>query len=288
MRSRPHAIASGLLLAAVTLATTLATTLASERSAFAQTKDYPAACASVPATESDRAHTLYSAGKAYFDDGNYEQAIAQFREAYKKDCTKHEVLIIVSRSYELHNERAEAIKALELYLERSPNAPDTQQQKTRIENLKRELAKERAAAAAAAAGPAAPKQEIREHTIPPWIVVGLGGAAIITGVVVVVAIAPDLPAGCNSDNASCAKDPAGRETKEAFEKRQEKAGRAVDQPLYGALAIGGGAILVAGGLLWHFLEPTGPVEAAPNAKLKPKLRPQIGQGYGGLSLGGTF
>lgn len=285
MRSRTLATGFGLLLA-------VATAPLAERTAFAQTRtavDYPAACASVPASESERAHTLYGAGKAYYDDGNYEQAIAQFREAYKKDCSKHELLIIISRSYELHNERAEAIKALELYLERSPNAPDTQQQKTRIENLKRELAKERAAAAAAAAaaGPAAPKQEIREHTIPPWIVVGLGGATVIVGIVV-LATAPSLPAGCNNDNNSCSKDPTGKETDAAFKTRQEQAGQAKDQPIYGAIAIGGGAILVAGGLLWHFLEPTGPVEAAPNAKIKPKLTPQIGHGYGGLSLGGTF
>lgn len=286
MRSRTHAIGFGLLLATATVTTSLV----DERSARAQTaKEYPAACASVPASESERAHTLYGAGKAYYDDGNYEQAIAQFREAYKKDCSKHELLIIISRSYELHNERAEAIKALELYLERSPNALDTQQQKTRIENLKRELAKERAAAAAAAAGPAAPKQEIREHTIPPWIVVGLGGATVIVGVVVLVT-SPDFPAGCSKDNESCSKDPTGKETEAAFKKRQETAGQAKQQPVYGIVTMGAGAILVAGGLLWHFLEPTGPVDAAPNAKLKvkPKLTPQIGQGYGGLSLGGTF
>lgn len=280
-RSRKLAIGFGLLFAVTTSAY-------GERSALAQStppKDYPPPCGPVPTAESERAHKLYEAGKAYYDDGAYENAIAQFREAYRKDCSKHDLLIIISRSYELRTDRAEAIRALETYLERVPNSPDAQVHRNRIDNLKRELGREKAAAAAQPVTPP-PKQEMREHTIPPWIVVGLGGAAIIAGVVV-IATAPQLPAGCKSDSKSCAKDPTGKETAEGFRNRQETAGQARDQPIYGIVVIGGGAALVATGLLWHFLEPTGPVDAQA-AKIRPKLTPQVAPGYGGLSLGGTF
>lgn len=47
----------------------------------------------------------------------------------------------------------------------------------------------------------------------------------------------------------------------------------------------GGAVLVAGGLLWHFLEPTGPVA---KGALSPKLTPNVTPGYAGMSFGCTF
>ncbi|MDF2697318.1 MAG: hypothetical protein K0S65_5701, partial [Labilithrix sp.] len=83
------------------------------------------------------------------------------------------------------------------------------------------------------------------------------------------------------DKKSCTPRP-GESTEEAA-KRQDEAGKSVDQPKWGTVvAIGGGA-LIAGGLLWHFLEPTGPKEST-----KTKLRPSVAPGYAGLALGGTF
>jgi tetratricopeptide (TPR) repeat protein len=295
MRSRKLAIASGFLFTVATIATVAA--VSAPRPAYAQNpsggaKDpYPNACTSASTENSERAHKLYEFGKAYYDEGNYEQAIIQFREAYKRDCSKHDLLIIISRAYELKGDRAEAIRALELYVDRVPAASG--EHRTRIENLKIQLAKANAAAASASsAGPAKPVEN-REHTVPPWIVVGIGGAVIISGIVV-IATSPSLPANCNSDTNTCEKiDPDGAgpkplETSESasFKNRSETAGQAKDQPKYGAILIGAGVAIVAGGLLWHFLEPTGPVETT--GKIKPKLTPQAAPGYAGLSLGGTF
>jgi hypothetical protein len=124
---------------------------------------------------------------------------------------------------------------------------------------------------------------MREHTIPPWIVVGAGGIAIIVGVVV-IATAPKAPEGCSASSETCTK--IANEPPDAFAKRQEEAGKAKNQPIYGGITIGGGAVLVVGGLLWHFLEPTGPVEKT--GSLKPKLSPQVAPGFAGMSLGGSF
>src|SRR3954467_12876903 len=134
MSSRKVVIGLGLLVAAAASVPTLALS--------APPVTYPAACspASVPQSKSDEAHAFYSAGRALYDEGNYDAAIAQFREAYKRDCSKHDLLIIISRSYELNSNRAEAIHALEVFLERVKDSADAGTHRTKIENLKRQLA----------------------------------------------------------------------------------------------------------------------------------------------------
>jgi tetratricopeptide (TPR) repeat protein len=248
---------------------------------------YPPPCSAsaVPQSESERAHTIYQAGKVQYDDKNYDAAIVQFRDAYKRDCSKHDLLIIISRAYELKGDKVEALRALETYVERVPNSPDIMTHRNGIDSLKKQIAAQPATPppAAGATAPAAPPQEVREHTIPPWIVVGAGGIAIIAGVVV-LATAPKAPNMCDASSETCTHITG--ESADAFAKRQQEAGRAKNQPLYGGIVIGGGAALVVGGLLWHFLEPTGPVEKS--AALKPKLTPQVTPGYAGVSLGGSF
>ncbi len=48
----------------------------------------------------------------------------------------------------------------------------------------------------------------------------------------------------------------------------------------GFIVGGVGIAAVAGGLIWHFLEPTGEKTAG--------LVPQLGPGYAGMALSGTF
>lgn len=252
---------------------------------------YPAACSTVPPAASDLAHVLYQAGKAYYDEANYDLAIPQFREAYRKDCTKHDLLIIISRSYELKSDRPAAIDALEEYLRRVPNSPDAQQHRTRIENLRKQLAPSTpsprtTAMPAPAAPPVAPvrspEERIREHTVAPWVVVGLGGAAAVAGAVVLTT-APANPEGCDASTETCKPIPG--ESTAAYNKRQSDAGVAKNQPIIGAVVLGSGGALLVGGLLWHFLEPTGP-QATSSAGAK--VTPQVSPGFAGLSLGGSF
>jgi hypothetical protein len=47
------------------------------------------------------------------------------------------------------------------------------------------------------------------------------------------------------------------ESADDLKQRQTTAGRAASQPTAGGVTMGVGAALVVGGLLWHFLEPTG-------------------------------
>jgi hypothetical protein len=279
MRARQLLIASSLLAAAFTVAPV--------REAHAQGAAYPPACAAaaVPQSESERAHTIYQAGKVQYDDKNYDAAIVQFRDAYKRDCSKHDLLIIISRAYELKGDKVEALKALETYVERVPNSPDIMSHKNGIESLKKEIAAQKAAPPPPpGVGTTAPPAEVREHTIPPWIVVGIGGAGAIAGIVI-LATTPSLPAGCNASTKECTKLSAD-ETPASLKQRQDDAGKSQNQPTVGGVVIGIGAAFVVGGLLWHFLEPTGPVEKT--GKLKPSVTPQVAPGFAGMSLGGSF
>ncbi|MGH7285479.1 MAG: hypothetical protein ACRELY_28490, partial [Polyangiaceae bacterium] len=70
---------------------------------------YPA-CTSQPSKDdSEVAHGAYIAGKRAFDENDYPTAIQYFKDAYRRDCTKYELLNIISRSYELKGDRPEAI-----------------------------------------------------------------------------------------------------------------------------------------------------------------------------------
>ena len=275
MRSRKLAIGFGLLHA-----------VAAPLPAFAQPgAAYPLPCtpSSVAPAKSEEAHAFYSAGRALYDEGNYDAAIVQFREAYKRDCAKHDLLIIISRSYELKGDRPDAVRALEVFLERVKDSPDAATHRTKIENLKKQIA---------AQPPAPAPAEVREHTIPPWIVVGIGGAAIVAGVIVLV-LAPKLPPGCSEAGQSCDLldengkkiDPKGDQI-DQLARNQNQAETAVDRGRAGLVTLVAGVGVVGGGLLWHFLEPTGPVSSS--GSVKPKLNPAVAPGYAGLSLGGTF
>lgn len=97
------------------------------------------------------------------------------------------------------------------------------------------------------------------HTPYPWIVVGAGAAIAIAGVVVAVT-APDRPPNCSKETRECV--PLAGQSAEDLQHDREIAGRADSQPVLGYGLIGIGAAAIVGGLLWHFLEPTGEKSAA--------------------------
>lgn len=260
--------------------------------------EYPS-CAGRQVTqeESDAAHKKYTAGKVDYDEANYDSAINLFRDSYKKDCTKHEILIIISRAYEQKGDRPEAIRALEAYLQRVPNAPEKSTYESRIQKLKELMEKDRQKAAAASAAAASQGgqgggEKAGGHTIYPWILVGVGGAAVIGGAVLLVA-RPAFPPNCDKETNECRVEQGGQpvanptdQQKAELAKDQERAGNYVGMTTGGLVLLVAGAGLVAGGLVWHFVEPT--VSSSSASNKRPKLGPAVAPGYAGLSLGGSF
>jgi hypothetical protein len=114
---------------------------------------------------------------------------------------------------------------------------------------------------------AAPEAE-RHHTVWPWLVVGTGTVILTLGVIVWVT-SPDLPEGCTKASETCTKIPPETATSPSFLNRQKEAGESKNQPIVAAMIMGTGAVVVAGGLIWHFLEPTGPRKSGTDTRLVP-------------------
>ena len=163
--------------------------------------------------DQDAAHGAFLAGKAAYDEADYQKAIDYFKDAYRRECTKHAVLNFIARAYEAKGDKPEAVNALETYVQRAPKADDAEAVKKRIENLKAAIAAQAAAAAAAPPKPAAtpdpqpvagaPAPASGGHSLAPWITVGVGGAALAAGVVLVAVGASNLSsarAGCTIVN----------------------------------------------------------------------------------------
>ena len=276
---------------------------AAAQSASASPSKYPA-CAGTPSkSDSEAAHGAYLAGKGPFDEADYATAINYFKDAYRRDCTKYELLNIIARAYELKGDRAEAVAAAETYVQRAPaDDPANESIQRRIVNLKAQIAAQPPQPAepeptASASAPAPPDASEprgdegaggeRGHTVYPWILTGVGGAALVTGIVLAAvgegqrsrSIQNARAADCERVGGSidCSKNPNA-----PIGEFQAENDAGTTKLNVGIGLMVGGAAVAAGGLIWHFLEPTG----SRTAKWLPT--PQLGSGYAGLSMSGGF
>jgi hypothetical protein len=292
MRHVKHAVGLSLLLAA----TVSAPAFADEPST------YPDCGGKTPSKDdSEHGHNLYIQGKVYYDDGDYNKAIPRFKEAYKVDCTKHELLVIISRSFELKGDKPEALAALETYVARVPTSPDLQTHQNRIANLKEAIKKEEAerkgqggtgdtpppssSNAPGSTTQPPPAGAERGHTVYPWLLAGTGGVAIVTGIILHVAGNSAMPSECSPGflfPGNC-NGFADNVPEASREETQGRAGNAQGLRDGGTIVVVAGALMVAGGLVWHFLEPTGP---AASGKLR--FTPHVAPGYAGVGLSQRF
>ena len=279
--------------------------------AFAQTgpaplANYPACTTTPPKQDSDQAHSAFLLGKRFFDEADYGSAIHNFADAYKLDCTKTELLTIVARAYELNGNRPEAVHALETYLQRATtlSADDKTQIQKRIDNLKAQIAAQTTASATAptvtATATAVPTQsaptssappppppppvESRGHTALPWVVSAVGVAAAAAGGILYLV---EKSAANNAQNkcvggviTNCVAAPNANESATAIGNDYTPANNLVP---VGSIIFFAGIGVAAGGLLWHFLEPTGPA-----AERKTGLTPVVAPGYSGVSFARKF
>jgi hypothetical protein len=302
-------------LLAISLGLGLAIALPVAVPAFAQSgsssSGYPAACdpKTVSKADVDRAHTVYTSGKGFLDESNYDKAISYFKDAYSIDCSVHAILPIIATAYERKGDKGAAIFALQEYLRRVPNADDREKIERRIKNLQDQMSTavvatapsaSASASATASAAPSAtasvpvpppsatavptssasanpPPPESGGHGIAPWIVVGIGGAALVAGVVLYAVGAPqisDAENTCPPPSHTC--PPTSKGSSAISEGNNGRTLETVGVVM-GSVGLAG----VAGGLIWHFLEPTGPSSST-------AVSPVVAPGYAGLTLGGKF
>ncbi len=295
--------------------------------AFAQPSLPPPTCT---ATENETAsRESFMAGKRAYDVGDYDKAISLYLEAYSKDCKRHGILTILSGAYEKTGDTESALFTLRAYLERSPTADDRDAIAEKIGNLERRMAARRVVAPAAATSPAreparvavaiSPELEVRKHTVAPWVLVGVGGVAVVVGAIV-------LPVGLASNDGVAATDDRGNPLFAGGEPVMQRcgtfggecrayvAGTATDDPRYAVpdraarerthpatqaalaardtaitgLVMGGvGLFALSVGLVWHYTEPTG-LFAKKAANALTTVHPIVGSGVVGAGLGTTF
>lgn len=290
----------------------------------------PPRAPAVEADEKEKGHNAYVLGKEKYDKGKLEEAVTFFKDAYERDCQNHDYLIIISRAYERQPNLPEAIFALETYVQRAPNAPDIDKHKANIESMK-----QRAKAAAASmpttsptpqpttaptpqpTAPPAPREQ--EHSALPWVVTGLGVAALGTGVALLVVA--KTPTGCKVENGKCDNHfddgtvnpgpdsavpdpnaPLTNPTKKlpcvtnpilngcsqsvTNRQRESDAGTALGETTAGTILVVAGSVLVVGGVVWHFLEPTGRKNEAGLRDFR--FAPVVTPGYSGMAMGARF
>jgi hypothetical protein len=269
---------------------------------------YPTCTIKPTAQDSEAAHSAYLLGKRFFDESDYGSASHNFIDAYKLDCTKPELLLNIARANELLGNRAESVHALETYMQRSQSlTPDERSQyQRRIDNLKAAIAAQAApttpvvtatpvttatpatvappapSTLPAPPPPASPPSE-SQHGIAPWILVGVGGAAAIAGGVIYLVGAGDISDAktvCNLPGPNtCPGTAAGQAA-------ASKGSTGNSLETVGGVTFYTGLAAAAGGVIWHFLEPSGPA-TKPDAP-KASLTPNVGPGYAGASVVGTF
>jgi tetratricopeptide (TPR) repeat protein len=261
------------------------------------TSTYNTTCDRKPSEgDENAARAYFTIGKKAYDEADYQKAIDNLKEAYKLDCTKPILLNYVASAYIAKGDKAEAIAALEAFTKRDAHAADAEGVPRKIANLKQALAAQSATASATtpttstatttsttptstATTTTAPTTTDtvpppeRGHTVLPWIVVGVGGAAMVTGIILLAVGSSKVSDSFNiCPNGNCGIDPGGGKNRQATALNSD--GRAFQNI---GIAVGlVGVAAVGGGLLWHFLEPTGPAKSA-------RIRPELGPGWAGVS-----
>lgn len=268
---------------------------------------YPPPCDPSQVTKSDidRAHSLYLSGKGFLEESNYDKAIGYFLDAYSIDCSMHAILpMAIATAFERKGDKAEAIRSLDEYLKRAPDAPDREVIEHRIKNLQDQLARETPAApsaapaastaptapppppppeasaappvasrpAAAPSPPPPPANVETEHGAAPWILVGVGGAAVATGIV--------LYAVGHGNVSSASSQCPNRMCSSAHLVSEGNDGRTLET--VGGIVGGVGLAAAAAGLIWHFIEKPTPAHTAG------AITPILGPGYVGAGAAGSF
>ncbi len=220
-------------------------------------------CASEPSDEEvEAAKGAFMAGKAAFDEADYDRAITYWSDAYRRDCTAHDLLRNLARAYELSGQKQGAIDALQAYLDRVPDTAKRDQFLRRIEKLEEQLAAEAAAPQETEPpvtttseppvsddSPVAPPPppERGRKPIVPLIVLGAGGVIAAVGVGGLASEAgkgSDYEDQCGPDRDQC---PSEAVLEEAMDWRQR-------QRVFGAVTLAGVGV-AATGLVWYLAAP---------------------------------
>ena len=247
------------------------------------------ACAGKPSADDEKAaRGLFEAGRTAYNEGDYNRAINYWRDAFDRDCTAAPLLLNLANAYEKSANIDASITSLETYLKRRPDAEDASTIQKRIENMKR--ARQSApppvvssakpvppppppppTSSSTVAPPPPPETPSSGPGIAPWIVVGVGGALTITGLIVYSGGKSKISDSENACPDHKCIDPSAA----------QKGNDGRSQEKLGGILAGVGVAGIAGGLAWYFLAKPSPSQSA-------YVTPTAAPGFAGVSAGGSF
>ncbi len=282
-------------------------------------------CGKVSPANANAAHGAFVAGKASFDSGDYATALIYLKDAYRRDCRKTELLLLIARSYELigttgtalapggrrSDSKREAARALEAYLQRPSDATEAATQRERLARVREEIAREDAedaalaakrssasaatvsAAAPSAAGATSTSSTAGARPVSESAPVAEGRSHTALPWVLAGAGAASLIAGVvvyviGHSDESTASNACPTQSRCAPDVADQGNRGSHLETAGGVLLAAGGAALV-GGLVWHFVEPTAPRDA-PASAAAPRfdLAPLLAPGLAGVGVRATF
>jgi tetratricopeptide (TPR) repeat protein len=190
------------------------------------------------------AKQYYKLGEELYNRADYEGALKQFQKSYEYS-KRPALLVTLARCHESLGQHEKAIQLYTEYLESHPESPEVIE--ARINNLKRLVEKTRpvskAPAVPAEAAPApsgatppppaaaeAKRGPSRPLRWPGWILVGTGGALLVTGIVL------GLRASSIQDELEHANTSG-----QPFDASKEDRGRTFNKAAIATLVLGGAA-----------------------------------------------
>lgn len=227
-------------------------------------------------TNKARASELFKKSADAYLRGDFAQAIELLDQAYALD--PQPVLIYnKARAHEGLGHIDEAIELYEKYLTEEPSSPDRgaieqrlvtlrhqRDEKAAVAKERTQVEKERAAVEQerANAPPAAPSEPPRHRSVLPYVVMGAGGAGLISGTI--------FGLMANSRKNAAIDEPVQAQASDLRDK-----GRTFATVSNVTFVVGG--VLVAAGAVWWVLD---------GASVKRSVRVGIGPGF--LQLGGSL
>lgn len=131
---------------------------------------------------------------------------------------------------------------------------------------------------AARAMPALPPPALQtRRSVGPLLIAGLGAVAAVAGAVLVTVGIKEVPSSCSIGSRQCVAPPG--------DPSLEQAHRGVALANLGLGVGGGGAAVLVGGMVWYFLQPTGPKVEQERAA---RVSPWVGDRSGGVNLWARF
>lgn len=222
------------------------------------------------------AKRAFAEGTRAYSSGEFETALARFRRAYELTGSPDLLYNIATVSDRMRLDE-EALEAYEGYLEARPKSADREHVASRIDVLREAIeARKRAEldaeiearkAAIDAAARVKAERPLTHYVGPgpgPWITIGTGSAALVTGAVLV---------GLGQrDQNKVENAPAGS----SYSTVEEMAERGPKRTKAGIALMGVGGAAVIGGIIWQL---TGGHEEA---------MPEVSIGPTGISVRGRF